>query len=50
MIPDVLLNNQGRVAALAKASGYTGKFSQDSEDEEFLEKLFEQRQVLQTEK
>jgi peptidoglycan/xylan/chitin deacetylase (PgdA/CDA1 family) len=48
-IPDVLLNNQGRVAALAKANGYTGKFSQESEDEEFLEKLFEQQQVFQTE-
>ncbi len=48
-IPDVLLNNQGRVAALAKASGYTGKFSQDSEDEEFLEKLFKQQHVFQTE-
>lgn len=49
-IPDVLLNNQGRVAALAKAGGYTGKFSQDSEGTEFLEKLFERRQVFQTEK
>ncbi len=49
MIPNVLLNNQGRVAALAKASGYTGKFSQDSEDERFLEKLFEQQRVFQTE-
>jgi peptidoglycan/xylan/chitin deacetylase (PgdA/CDA1 family) len=49
-IPDVLMNNQGRVAALAKANGYTGKFSQDSEDEEFLEKLFEQQQIFQTEK
>ncbi len=49
-IPDVLLNNQGRVAALAKASGYTGKFSQDSEGTEFLEKLFEQQQVFKLEK
>lgn len=49
-IPDVLLNNQGRIAALAKAGGYTGEFSQDSEDEEFLEKLFEQQQVFLTEK
>lgn len=46
-IPDVLLNNQGRVAALAKANGYTGKFSQDSEDTEFLEKLFERQQAFQ---
>lgn len=49
-IPDVLLNNQGRVAALAKAKGYTGKFSQDSEGTEFLEKLFEQQQVFKMEK
>ncbi len=49
-IPDVLLNNQGRVAALAKVSGYTGKFSQDSEGTEFLEKLFERQQVFQAKK
>lgn len=35
MIPDVLMNNQGRVAAFAKAGGYTGKFSQDSEARRF---------------
>lgn len=48
-IPEVLLNNQGRVAALAKAKGYGGKFSQDSEDTAYLEKLFEQQQVFQSE-
>jgi len=39
-VPEVLLNNQGRVAAIAKANGYPGLLSQDSEDEAFLEKLF----------
>lgn len=48
-IPDVLLNNQGRVAALAKEKGYSGKFSQDSEDTTYLEKLFEQHRVFKTE-
>jgi peptidoglycan/xylan/chitin deacetylase (PgdA/CDA1 family) len=46
-IPDVLLNNQGRVAAIAKAKGYTGKFGQDSEDTEFLDQLFVREQVFQ---
>ncbi|MCI0695039.1 polysaccharide deacetylase family protein [candidate division KSB1 bacterium] len=49
-IPDVLLNNQGRVAAIAKAKGYAGRFSQASEDTEYLEKLFEQQQIFQMEK
>jgi peptidoglycan/xylan/chitin deacetylase (PgdA/CDA1 family) len=48
-VPDVLLNNQGRVAAIAKAKGYAGRFSQASEDKEYLEKLFDQQQVFQME-
>ena len=47
-VPDVLLNNQGRVAAIAKANGYTGSFSQESEDEAFLEKLFQSSGVIRT--
>ena len=45
-VPNVLLNNQGRVAAIAKANGYTGSFSQESEDEAFLEKLFQSSGVI----
>lgn len=40
VIPDVLLNGQGRVAAIAKEKGYKGPVVQDSEDEEFLDKQF----------
>lgn len=40
IIPDVLLNGQGRVAAIAKEKGYIGPFVQDAEDEEFLDKQF----------
>ena len=40
IVPDVLLNNQGRIAAIAKANGYAGPFAQESEDEGFLDKLF----------
>ncbi len=39
-IPNVLLNGQGRVAAIAKEKGYKGPFVQESEDEEYLDKLF----------
>ena len=42
IVPDVLLNNQGRVAAIAKAQGYTGPLSQQSEDRNYLEKKFNQ--------
>lgn len=45
-IPDVLLNNQGRIAAIAKANGYKGLFVQESEDEAFLEKLFQSSGVI----
>jgi hypothetical protein len=43
------LNNQGRVAAIAKAKGYAGRLSQASEDTEYLEKLFAQQQIFQME-
>jgi peptidoglycan/xylan/chitin deacetylase (PgdA/CDA1 family) len=39
-IPDVLLNGQGRVAAIAKEKGYKGPFIQNSEDEAILGQLF----------
>ena len=45
-IPDVLLNGQGRVAAIAKEKGYKGPFVQDSEDEEYLDKLFSQMNIV----
>lgn len=45
-IPDVLLNGQGRVAAIAKEKGYKGPFGQDSEDEEYLDKLFAQLKIV----
>lgn len=45
-VPDVLLNNQGRVAAIAKAKGYKGLLGQESEDEAFLEKLFDSAGVI----
>jgi len=48
--PDVLLNNQGRIAAIAKADGYAGPFGQESEDEEFLEKLFRTSGVIRENK
>jgi peptidoglycan/xylan/chitin deacetylase (PgdA/CDA1 family) len=44
-IPDVLLNGQGRVAAIAKEKGYKGPFVQDSEDEEYLDHLFIQLKI-----
>jgi peptidoglycan/xylan/chitin deacetylase (PgdA/CDA1 family) len=45
-VPDVLLNNQGRIAAIAKANGYKGLLGQESEDEAFLEKLFQTSGVI----
>lgn len=45
-IPDVLLNNQGRVAAIAKASGYTSRLSMDSESTQFLDELFKKEKVF----
>ena len=45
-IPDVLLNNQGRVAALAKARNYPGPFSQASENTETLRQQFEKTVLM----
>ncbi len=45
-IPDVLLNNQGRVAAIAKAIGYSGRLSMDSESTQFLDELFKKEKVF----
>jgi len=45
-IPDVLLNNQGRLAAIAKASGYSGRLSMDSESRQFLDELFKKEKVF----
>jgi len=49
-VPDVLLNNQGRITAIAKANGYAGPLAQESEDEAFLEKLFHVSGVIHTDK
>lgn len=47
MIPDVLFNNQGRVAAIAREKGYKGRqLVHESEDVEYLEELFEKRGVF----
>jgi peptidoglycan/xylan/chitin deacetylase (PgdA/CDA1 family) len=46
-IPDVLLNNQGRVAAIARAKGYPGPLSMESESTQFLDRLFEEHRVFQ---
>jgi len=45
-IPDVLFNNQGRVAAIAKAIGYSGRLSMDSESTQFLDELFKKEKVF----
>jgi peptidoglycan/xylan/chitin deacetylase (PgdA/CDA1 family) len=37
IIPDVLLNGQGRIGAIAKEKGYTGPFSQVTEDMDYLD-------------
>jgi len=45
-IPDVLLNSQGRVAAIAKAVGYSGRLSLESENTQFLDELFKKEKVF----
>ena len=46
-IPDVLMNNQGRVAAIARENGVSGRdLVQESEDEQFLEEYFEKKRVF----
>ena len=39
-IPNVLMNNQGRIVAIAKEKGYKGELSHQSESEEFIENYF----------
>jgi peptidoglycan-N-acetylglucosamine deacetylase len=47
-IPNVLFNNQGRVAAIAREKGVPAKeLIQDSEDEEYLDRLMAQRKVFE---
>lgn len=46
-LPDVLFNGQGRVAAIAREKGVPAReLVQASEDEIFLEELFEKRKVI----
>lgn len=45
-IPDVLLNNQVRVAAIAKANGYSGRLSLESENTQFFDELFKKEKVV----
>lgn len=44
--PNVLIHNQGRVAAKAKESGYIGKLSSGFEDEKVLEELFDSYDIV----
>ena len=46
-IPDVLMNNQGRVAAIAREEGMEGRdLVQRSEDEQYLEEYFAKKKVF----
>jgi peptidoglycan/xylan/chitin deacetylase (PgdA/CDA1 family) len=46
-IPDVLMNNQGRVAAIAREKGVAGRdLVQASEDEQYLEAYFAKKKVF----
>jgi peptidoglycan/xylan/chitin deacetylase (PgdA/CDA1 family) len=46
-IPDVLMNNQGRLAAIARENGVEGKeLVQISEDEKYLEDYFKKKKVF----
>ena len=38
--PDVLLNNQGRIMAIAKSKGYSGPFRTEDENRQAIEDLF----------
>jgi peptidoglycan/xylan/chitin deacetylase (PgdA/CDA1 family) len=46
-IPDVLLNNQGRVTAIAKARGYDGSVWHESEDTGWLDAYLEKAGVFE---
>ena len=45
-IPDVLINNQGRIAAIAVEQGYEGSLRHESESPEYLDSLFEAYNVF----
>jgi peptidoglycan/xylan/chitin deacetylase (PgdA/CDA1 family) len=48
VIPDVLFNNQGRVAAIARKKGYEKRqLVHESEDTKYLEELFKKRGVFE---
>jgi len=46
IIPDVLLNGQGRIGAIAKEKGYTGPFAQETEDTDYLDSYVEETGVF----
>ncbi len=46
-VPDVLLNNQGRVVAIANERGYEGSFRHESEDTEWLDAYVEKAGVFE---
>jgi peptidoglycan/xylan/chitin deacetylase (PgdA/CDA1 family) len=46
IIPDVLLNGQGRIGAIAKEKGYTGPFAQETEDTDYLDSYVEESGVF----
>lgn len=47
MVPDVLFNNQGRIAAIARSKGFSGRqLVHESEDVKYLDVLFENRGVF----
>lgn len=46
IVPDVLLNGQGRVGAIAKEKGYEGNFSQESEDTDYLDRYVSDVEVF----
>lgn len=47
IVPDVLLNGQGRVGAIAKEKGYKGNFSQKSEDTNYLDEYVNIMEVFE---
>jgi peptidoglycan-N-acetylglucosamine deacetylase len=47
-VPDVLFNGQGRVAAIAREKGIPAReLVQDSEDEEYLDKLVREKKIFE---
>lgn len=47
IVPDVLLNGQGRIGAIAKEKGYKGNFSQKSEDTDYLDEYVNIMEVFE---